>query len=175
MSISFLLIAALLVAAISVVLYTLKLGISPMPSVGFVRRLLIKAVPPETVGTIVDLGSGWGNLLFPLSRRFPDCQLIGYEQSPLPYLFSSLLGWLLRRQNLSFHRQNFFQVSLSDTSVVLCYLFPHTMRELREKLERELKPGTIVISNTFAIPGWTPLRELQCPDLYATKIFIYQR
>ena len=49
------------------------------------------------------------------------------------------------------------------------------MKRLKEKLEAELKPGTLVISNTFAIPGWAYEKMLEVDDLYRTKIYLYKR
>jgi len=160
--------------AVSIIYYTVKLGISPMPSVGFAKKVVIQAVPSETTGTVVDLGSGWGTLLFSLAKKFPHCRFIGYELSPLPYAISFLRKWLFRYQNVTILRRDFFQESLDDASVVLCYLFPHTMERLSSKFTDELSESSLVISNTFAIHQWTPIRVLQVPDLYNTKIFVYR-
>jgi len=58
---------------------------------------------------------------------------------------------------------------------VVCYLFPEAMRALDEKLRRELRPEARVISNTFALPGWKPVRTHRLPDIYATRIYVYRR
>lgn len=46
-------------------------------------------------------------------------------------------------------------------------------RKLKPKLER-LQPGTIVISNTFSIYGWTAAQTLQVRDLYRSPVYIYR-
>jgi hypothetical protein len=43
-------------------------------------------------------------------------------------------------------------VDLSEADVVTCYLLPETNKKLEDKLLKELKPGTRVISNTFLFP-----------------------
>jgi len=45
------------------------------------------------------------------------------------------------------------------------------MDRLREKLERELKPGTKVVSHTFEIPNWTPSKTIKAES---STIFLYE-
>jgi hypothetical protein len=47
------------------------------------------------------------------------------------------------------------------------------MTRLAPKLLAELAPGTHVLSHTFALRGWKPLRTLVVDDLYRTPIYLY--
>lgn len=160
-------------AVLSVVYHTLKTGISPLPSSRRTRRVMLSEIPDGFSGKIVEAGSGWGSLAVPMARRFPEAAVIGYELSPVPY-FCSQLRRLGRYPNLRLYRADFRAVPLADADLVVCYLFPGAMRALDEKLRRELRPGTRVISNTFALPGWTPIRTHRLPDIYATPIYVYE-
>lgn len=151
--------------------FTLKNGISPMPTSPKVRRHLMDLLPEMSDGTIVELGSGWGNLIFPLSKKYANCKIIGYENSPIPYIFSSLIN---HSPNLQIMRKDFFQRSLQDADLVVCYLFPRGMEQLKPKFEQELKPGTKVVSHTFAIPGWTPTETIEADDIHCSKIYLYE-
>lgn len=166
-----LLMAAL--AALSIVYFTLRTGISPMPSSPRARRAILECLPADVAGAVADLGCGWGSLVFPLARRFPRGEVTGYELSPVPLLFCKFRQWLWPLPNLRLRREDFHQVSLAGVDVVTCYLFTGAMRRLRPKLERELRPGAVVISHTFAIHGWTPRREIVLGDLFSTRIFLY--
>ena len=152
--------------------FTLKNGISPMPTSHKVRQLLFSHLPELNDGVVVDLGSGWGNLIFPLSKKYENCEVIGYENSPIPYFFSSLLN---HASNLTIRRENFLERPLNDVDLVVCYLFPKGMERLKAKLDSELKPGSQVISHTFAIPGWEPSKVIEADDLHCSKIYFYQR
>lgn len=154
----------------SILFFTLKNGISPMPTSMKVRNNLLMHMPQLQQGKIVDLGSGWGNLLFPLSRHYTHCEVIGYENSPLPYIFSSLMN---HQSNVKIVRGDFFEASLGDVDLIVCYLFPKGMHKLKSKLERELKPGTQIVTHTFAIPGWNPDKTVEVDDVYHTKIYVY--
>jgi hypothetical protein len=47
------------------------------------------------------------------------------------------------------------------------------MTRLAPKLLAELSPGTRVLSHTFALRGWKPVRTLEVDDLYRTPIYVY--
>jgi len=164
----------LLLAALSIVYYSARYGISPMPTWGKAKQAVLEALPQEYCGPIVDLGSGWGSLVFPLSRRYPHSEVVGYEISLIPWLFTRFCQCLFPRKNLRVYRRDFLSVPLHDYSLVVCYLYPGAMAQLKEKFEKELCPGTIVISHAFAIPGWKSVQTHPVHDLYNTNIYVYQ-
>tara|TARA_B100000700_G_scaffold309894_2_gene389693 strand:+ start:843 stop:1049 length:207 start_codon:yes stop_codon:yes gene_type:complete len=57
--------------------------------------------------------------------------------------------------------------------LIVCYQSPGNVSNLRPKFETELPDDTIVVSNTFAIRGWTPKETHQVDDLYRTRIYLY--
>jgi hypothetical protein len=57
---------------------------------------------------------------------------------------------------------------------VVCYLSPGGMARLRPKLEAELPAGALVVSNFFAVPGWTPLAVHRADDLEASPVYLYR-
>ena len=133
----------------------------------------MQQLPPNLEGTVYELGSGWGTLALPLAKHLPHCHVVGIESSPIPFWVSRALAY--KQANLTFRREDFFEASLEDATLVICYLYPGAMEKLKEKFDRELRSGAWVISHTFAIPGWTPWRLEKVPDLYRTKIYIYRR
>jgi 16S rRNA A1518/A1519 N6-dimethyltransferase RsmA/KsgA/DIM1 with predicted DNA glycosylase/AP lyase activity len=160
---------------ISIVVWSIRCGIAPMPTSPKALKRLEEALPSSlNDGVIYELGSGWGTLAFPLARHYQDVQVIGYELSPVPFLFSKMRLGFSGSQNLQIRKKDFLKVSLGDAALIVCYLYPGAMYQLKEKFEKELKPGTWVVSNTFAIAGWVPERIYEVPDLYHTKIYLYR-
>ncbi len=156
----------------SLVFYTLKNGISPMPTSEKVKRALFELLPEKLEGKkIVDLGSGWGSLIFLLARKYQNSQVIGYENSTVPFLFSLALNFY---SNLHVKKKDFFTINLQDVDFVCCYLFPKSMEHLKEKFLLELKPGAIILTHTFSILGWKPKKMLEVDDLYKSKIYLYE-
>ncbi|MGM0440129.1 MAG: class I SAM-dependent methyltransferase [Chlamydiota bacterium] len=165
---TFIIIAAF-IASISIVAYTIKTGISPMPSGRRESQAIAEFIPHNFRGTVVDLGSGWGTLTSYLAKLFPGATVLGYELSPIPLWFSRLRG----PRNVNICRKNFFETPLPEDSIIICYLFPRAMQTLKSKLEKELLPGTLIISNTFAIPGWEPIKIKNLRGLTSTQIYCY--
>lgn len=158
----------------SIMIWTFRNKISPMPTSSKVKGCLIKILPKDIDGKIYELGSGWGTLVFPLADNYPDCQVIGYESSPVPYWASRMRAFCKSHKNLRLEQSDFFEKNLSDAGLVVCYLYPGAMSRLKEKFEKELKAGTYVISNTFAVPGWEAEAIYEVRDLYRTRIYLYK-
>ena len=156
-----------------IIIYSYRYGITPTPTSRKVKRHLLAMLPAIDQGEIAELGSGWGTLVFALARHFPTCKIRGYEISPLPYLISKAYLFYYAYPRVSIERQDFFHISLAPMSLVVCYLYPGAMQRLKAKFERELSPNAYVVSHTFAVPGWVPIRFERAPDLYRTPIYLY--
>ena len=154
--------------------YTIVTGMPPMPTAPRVKRVLLDAVPKDVAGTIYELGSGWGTLAFPLAGRHPHCRVVAIELSPVPWLASRLWQAFRRLPNLTLRRADFLREPLRDAALVVCYVQTECMEKLRARFEAELAPGTWVLSNTFAVPGWQPEAVHTVGDMYATKVYLYR-
>lgn len=168
------LLAAMAAVAASIVFWSLRNGIAPMPTSPKAKRRLMESLPKTVEGKVYELGSGWGTLAIPLAKKYPRCLVLGFETSSIPYIVSKLWERAMQLPNLEIKRQDFFSIDLSDSGLVVCYLYPGAMRLLQAKFQEELKPGTWVASNTFSIPGWKPHSVIEVGDLYASKIYLYR-
>lgn len=122
---------------------------------------------------IYELGSGWGGLAFAIARTCPEATIHAFELSWLPWLVSSCVCKICHYQNVRIYRKNFFFTSLGEADVVVCYLYPGAMHKLQPVFEKELKPGALVLSNSFAVPGWKPHAVIPVNDLWHSKIYVY--
>ena len=171
---SALIISTVVCAGFSIVFYSLYNGISPMPTSPKVKHQVLYVLSEnEMQGTIYELGSGWGTLAFAIAKSFPKCQVIAYENSLVPYIYTKIYKFFIRTNNLNIKRENFFNVLLSEANTIVCYLSTDIMVRLQPKLESELQKETLVVTNTFALPSWTPQQTIETEDLYRTKIHIY--
>lgn len=159
---------------LSVIWSSLRAGITPVPSSRKARQKILLAADQAAHGTIIELGSGWGNLALALAKRYPDRQVIGYEISPIPRLISLLLKKLQGVSNLTLLSKNFLSSELPQASLLVCYLYPGGMEKLAEKLGRETSSAEMLISNTFALPGREPEQIIRLDDLYKSPIYIYR-
>ena len=165
------LLASALYVMVSILVGVVRTGISPMPSSRRAVQQGLQFVVPPRPGSIYELGAAWGSLAIPLARAFPDRRIIAYELSTIPWLFLLLRVRVSGLKNIEVVRRDFFRDDLGKAAVVVCYLYPGSMVRLSTKLQSELMPGTVVVSNTFALPGWVPDQKSQLKDLYRTKIY----
>jgi hypothetical protein len=170
--ISIVIVGVALLLAVSIVWTTLRVGISPMPSSAKATRAILDLIPGTAGERFAELGSGWGKLALAVTSQRPKAHVVAYELSFLPWLWSIGLARLLGRQEIEFVRRDFFDADLGDADVVLCYLFPGAMERLAKRLTH-LKAGSIIISNTFRLPGWEPDEVVELDDLYRTRIYRY--
>ncbi|GAW95614.1 MULTISPECIES: methyltransferase [Colwellia] len=163
---------------VSIIFSTVKLGISPMPSSNKANHAMMQLIDETEIetkaGPIIDLGSGWGNFVIAIAKRYPHRKIVGYELSYLPWLTSSLVKKLLGLKNLTLHRQDFYQAELPSSSVLVCYLFPQAMEKISNKLPLELSGVSFVISNNFALPGWQASKIIQVNDFYKSPVYLYK-
>ncbi|MFA5048877.1 MAG: class I SAM-dependent methyltransferase [Patescibacteria group bacterium] len=123
---------------------------------------------------IYDLGCGKGNLLIRAVKKY-GAQAVGYELALWPYVWAR---WkiLLSGAKMEIHLADFFKADISQADVVFCYLMPHIVNKLRDKLKKELKPGSRVVCYAFKFRDWLPTREVITNDDNEElgKIFVYK-
>lgn len=131
-------------------------------------------VAREKAGSVADLGSGTGGIVAFLAKAHPNVRVDGYETAPLLTLVSKLLVAISRRPNAAIRYKSLWDADLSQYDVVYCFLSPVPMPEIYQKAKAEMRKGTWLVSNSFAVPGVTPLEILQVDDARHTKLFLYR-
>jgi len=107
-------------------------------------------------GSVVyDMGCGDGRVLLSALRANPNIRAVGIEKALLPYLIAKILA---RGTKIELLRKDFFSHDLSDATQVVTYLFPPVMKRIEEKLDRELKPGTRIVTIDFPFANRKPTR-----------------
>lgn len=122
----------------------------------------------------IDLGSGLGGVLTHLARTRPDGYYLGVESAPLPFLWSWLRIRLGGYRNCGVRWGNLWDCNLAQHDVVFAYLSPVPMERLWRKARTEMRPGTVFISSTFAVPDQTPHQTVQVDDLHHSTLLIWK-
>jgi cyclopropane fatty-acyl-phospholipid synthase-like methyltransferase len=105
---------------------------------------------------VLDLGSGDGRIPIAAAKSF-GARARGVDINPvrIEEANANLKGSGV--ENLvTFVQGDVFEVPIADATVVTLYLFPHVMLKLRDRLRKELKPGTRVVSHEFMMGDWEP-------------------
>jgi SAM-dependent methyltransferase len=115
-------------------------------------RAVADLLPQERSFSFLDLGCGLGGVLASLARTRPAGRYYGIESAPVPFLLSWLRASLWAR-SCRINWGDFCDLDLSRYDVVYAYLSPAAMGDLWQKASREMRPGSLLISNCFAVPG----------------------
>lgn len=117
----------------------------------------------------VDIGSGDGRLVIALAKAGAEAH--GYETNPMLVWWSR---YLIRRAGVQdhayIHRESFWDISFSSFSVVTLFGMTHIMDRLAKKLHSELLPNSVVVANTYTLPGWEPETSSDGVYVYKQKI-----
>lgn len=120
----------------------------------------------------IDLGSGLGGTLCRLARQFPGARLEGVETAPLVFLASRIR--CLFQKNCRVRYESLWKVDLSQYDVVYCFLSPVPMPDLWKKAVAEMRPNTLLISNTFEVPGVKATQIIEMNDWRGSRIFVWK-
>jgi hypothetical protein len=121
----------------------------------------------------LDLGAGLGSTTVPLADALPEYHFTGYENAPLTWLVGRFLS--LGRTNICWRWDDLWQADLAQHDVVYAYLSPAPMPRLWAKIEAEMRPGSLFISNSFPLPGVAPSRVVDVDGTPARALYCYAR
>lgn len=106
---------------------------------------------------VYDLGCGTGTALIVAAKEF-GAKGVGIEIDPLRFVISTIMIRINRATDrVTIKRKNFFDVDISQATVIFVYLVPKALRRLLPKFRRELKKGTRIVSYRYKIN--LPLKE----------------
>ena len=105
---------------------------------------------------IYDIGSGDGAIVIRAAKKY-GVRGVGIEIDDGLVAKARANAFQEKVQDLvEFRAADAFTVDVSPATVVTLYMLPDFNAKLRPILDRQLKPGTRVVSHDFEIPGWVP-------------------
>ncbi len=135
---------------------------------------LARLLPEDRPVRVIDLGSGLGGVGLYLAGSRPDSQFVGIESAPLPFVIAWARHRIHRFPNLTFRYGDFWQTDLAEHDVVYCFLSPEPMPKLFEKACAEMRPGSMLISNSFQVPGAPPDETVELDDRRGTTLNVWR-
>jgi len=147
----------------------------PVPSV--VLPEITKALGIRENSVVYDLGCGEGKVLMACASSQPKAEYVGYEISLAVFILAWIRIWKTKKyRSIKVFRKNFFGADLSKATHVFTYLMPKQMEKLEEKFERELAPGTRLVTCSFPLKIKEPSSIIDLGRselLLARKIYVY--
>lgn len=132
---------------------------------------LLSLMQQRNVKRFIDLGSGLGGVVRSLDGEGRRAR--GVESAPMVWLLSAILSKIQRRGEIL--RQDIWVTDLSSEDIVYAFLSPEPMPALYDKAKREMKPGSLLVSNSFAVPGIAPDETWELSDRRKTRLYLYEK
>jgi SAM-dependent methyltransferase len=129
-------------------------------------------LPSDGNVRFIDIGSGLGGLTLHLAGAHPARKFTGIEIAPLPWLISSLRA-RITGSSARFKRGDYRLLNFAEYDVVFAYLSPVAMPSLWEKASAEMRPGTLLLSYEFPIPG-APASVVVSPDDAGNDLHVWR-
>jgi hypothetical protein len=134
--------------------------------------LVLAELPTDRPFTFVDIGCGFGDLIFFLAQHRPQGHFIGIEIGFIPMAYARVKALILRRA-VTIQFQSMWSVSYADYDFVYAFLSPAPMPRLWDKLSGEMNEGSTFFSNTFPVPA-TPDQIVHTKDRRRSTLFVFK-
>lgn len=134
---------------------------------------LAEALPEQA--RLLEAGCGDARLALRLAARRPDLQIAALETAWAAWGLA-WLRWCLagRPANVKICCRSFWQESLAGYDAVYAFLSPQPMPRLWQKFVAEGRPGSLLLSNTFTVPGVEPERTLALDGPLQKRLLIWR-
>jgi len=149
---SILITVILLVFYITLYQYRLKkvlVGAPFLPTSDKAVKTMVKFANIKPGQKVIDLGSGNGKILLAFANK--GATATGYELNPILFLISKIRT--KKADRITVKKKSLWDANLSEYDVIAFFGIEYIMEKLEEKILRETKPGTKVISNKFIFPN----------------------
>lgn len=138
------------------------IGYHPSSPAAVAAMLKLAHVGPGDV--VYDLGSGDGRIVIRAAREY-GARGVGIELDPeLVAISRKAAADAGVADKVTFIQADLFTADLSPATVVTLFLWPSVNDRLEQKLRRELRPGTRVVSLWFPIGRWVPDATVRMDD-----------
>jgi ribosomal protein L11 methylase PrmA len=121
-----------------------------------VVRAMLHLARTKKSDKVYDLGCGDGRILIEAAKRY-GAHGVGIDNNPQRIREAQEAA---RREGvselLSFRLGDLYAVDLQDATLVTLYLLPEVNLKLKPKLQKQLRPGTRIVSHTFDMGDWKP-------------------
>lgn len=128
---------------------------------------------------VVDIGSGWGSIVFYLAQKFPKISVTGIELNPMLHLVSLVKKSLFyRSSNISLSRGDAVVFDYKKFNVVFIFMLsPFVNKVMVPKLETELRKGAKVVSYVFQMKSdlFTEKKIILPVHGWKSAVYVYEK
>ncbi len=154
----------LLLYVIMLLSYSLIFG-APYAGLGKKRiRAMFALLNVKKGKKSIDIGSGDGRIVIEASRN--GLYAFGVEINPILFIYSLIHVKISKAKNTKIFLKDMWQMDFSDYDYITIWGTKHMVKNLGKKIQKEVKPGTKIVSNHFKFEKWKFSREKDDVYLY---------
>ena len=142
-----------------------------MPTPREAAMKVLRAAHIKKGDKLYDIGAGDGRFIHFAEKEFK-ANAIGFEIDPFVYMLAKFKQLFLRWKGKMI-RGNFLKHDISDAKIIICYMLPKTLAKFQPKFEKELKPGTKIVSYAFQVGTLKP-KKIIPKSGKINRILIYE-
>lgn len=161
----------LIVVIVMTTVYAFAVGVPYVPTPASIARSMVDIARLKGNEKIFDLGAGNGRILIEAKRKHPKVKATGVEFSPAVWLLGRMTI-LWNGMKITWLRKDARKVSLRTADAIFLYLTPGLLGVLEDKFDKELRPGTVVISHAFRFPRRKPTKVVKLPRWSGKKTIL---
>lgn len=143
-----------------------------VPSRGRDLKRIFKLADLKPGQVFYELGCGDGRVTIYAANNF-NIKAIGLEISLPFYLICKLRQFFQKSNKLEFKFKNLYKENLAPADAVYFFGMPYVLNEkFCQKLRKELRPGTKIISYSFKLTDWPP-KLIDKPSANDLPVYLY--
>jgi SAM-dependent methyltransferase len=124
---------------------------------------MLRLAEVKNADVVYDLGCGDGRIVITAAKTV-GARGVGIDINPVRISEAKENAKKADVEKLvRFEENDLFDADIHEATVVTLFLLPDINLKLRPKLLKDLKPGTRVVSNTFDMGDWKPVKEVIVP------------
>jgi len=130
-----------------------------IPTTETAVKAMLELADVKSSDIVYDLGCGDGRIVIAAAKSY-GARGVGIDIDPVLVREAKKNARQAGvEKRVEFREQDLFQANFREATVVTLFLLPAINKRLLPQLEA-LKPGTRIVSNTFEIGDWKPVKEI---------------
>jgi len=131
----------------------------PTPEAVVTAMLEVARVTSNDI--VYDLGCGDGRIVIAAAKKY-GARGVGIDIDPQRLAEARANARSAGvADRVEFRQEDLFEADIREATVVTLYLLPSLNLKLLPKLQRDLRPGTRLVSHAFDMGDWTPEQHLE--------------
>jgi len=146
-----------------------------VPTAGGLITVKLRLAHIQPGDRLFDLGCGDGRVLIEAARNFK-AECVGYEIRPdLAEQAQEAVHRSGLADRVTIVRGDLMKADISSADALVLYLSQEVIASVASRLGSELPRGARVVTHTFGLPGWRPVRHfrLRATGRHIDDLFLY--